>query len=116
LYDMLGNVMEWTLDQYSPDTYATRGAQTVANPWVKSTEPYPHTARGGGWADQPEACRCTARVSSDPSWKMQDPQLPKSVWYHTDAQWLGFRLVRPLRIPSSDEMNAAWSNGVAEDP
>ena len=35
---------------------------------------------------------CTSRVPSDPSWKKQDPQLPKSIWYMTDAQWLGFRL------------------------
>mgnify|MGYP002378586822 CR=1 FL=1 len=116
LHDMLGNVMEWTLDQYDPHTYAARGSELIVNPWVKSTEPYPHAVRGGGWADQAEACRCTARVGSDASWKMQDPQLPKSVWYHTDAQWLGFRLVRPLRIPSSEEMDAAWNNGVAEDP
>jgi formylglycine-generating enzyme required for sulfatase activity len=116
LYDMLGNVMEWTLDQYDPHTYAARAADLIVNPWVKSTEPYPHAVRGGGWADAPEACNCTTRVASDPTWKVQDPQLPKSIWYHTDAQWLGFRLVRPLRIPSSDEMNAAWNNGVAEDP
>ena len=46
--------------------------------------------------------RCGARVASDPSWKQQDPQLPKSIWYHTDAQGLGFRLVRPLKVPSAD--------------
>lgn len=115
LYDMLGNVMEWTLDQYDAGAYAARGAGVTVNPWVKSTAPYPHAVRGGGWADPREACRCTRRTGSDPSWKMQDPQLPKSVWYHTDAQWLGFRLVRPLRIPSSAEMDAAWNNGVAED-
>lgn len=116
LYDMLGNVMEWTLDQYDPHTYAARGSELIVNPWVKSAEPYPHAVRGGGWADAPEGCTCTARLGSDPTWKVQDPQLPKSIWYHTDAQWLGFRLVRPLRIPSSDEMDAAWNNGVAEDP
>lgn len=115
LHDMLGNVMEWTLDQYRPDAYAGRAGVT-ANPWVRSTAPYPHAVRGGGWSDPPGACRCAARVASEPSWKMQDPQLPKSVWYHTDAQWLGFRLVRPLRIPSSAEMDASWNNGVAEDP
>jgi formylglycine-generating enzyme required for sulfatase activity len=116
LHDMLGNVMEWTLDQFDPHAYAARGSELIVNPWVKSTSPYPHAVRGGGWADPPEACTCTARLGSDPSWKVQDPQLPKSIWYHTDAQWLGFRLVRPLRIPSSDEMDAAWNNGVAEDP
>ena len=35
---------------------------------------------------------------------MQDPQLPKSIWYHTDAQFLGFRIVRPLKTPSAEEM------------
>jgi hypothetical protein len=56
--------------------------------------------------------RCTARVASDPAWKQQDPQLPKSIWYETDAQWLGFRLVRPLKIPSADEMYNYWNSGV----
>ena len=31
---------------------------------------------------------------------MQDPQLPQSIWYHTDALHVGFRLVRPLKIPA----------------
>ncbi len=29
-------------------------------------------------------------------WKAQDPQIPQSVWYLTDAEWVGFRVVRPL--------------------
>lgn len=111
LYDMLGNVMEWTLDQYAPYTPA---AQT--NPWVKSTTSYPHAVRGGSWNDDPSSVTCTARVPSDASWKKQDPQLPKSIWYMTDAQWLGFRLVRPAKLPPAEEMYRAWNNGVATDP
>ena len=110
LYDMLGNVMEWTLDQYAP---YTAGAQT--NPWVKATKPYPMVARGGSWNDPAGALTCTARVASDASWKQQDPQLPKSIWYLTDAQWLGFRLVRPAVLPSAEEMQRAWNNGVEHD-
>ena len=34
----------------------------------------------------------------------------------TDAQWLGFRLVRPATLPSAEEMYRAWNNGVALDP
>ena len=49
------------------------------------------------------------------SWKEQDPQLPKSIWYETDAQGLGFRLVRPLKIPSVDEMYKYWNSGVEKD-
>jgi formylglycine-generating enzyme required for sulfatase activity len=111
LHDMLGNVMEWTLDQYAPYS-----AQAAENPWVKSKESYPHAVRGGGWDDDESRVTCTARVASDPSWKKQDPQLPKSLWYMTDAQWLGFRLVRPATLPSAEEMYRAWNNGVEMDP
>ncbi len=111
LYDMLGNVMEWTLDQYAPYT-----AAPAENPWVKSTAPYPHAVRGGSWNKNEMGVGCAVRVASDPSWKKQDPQLPKSIWYMTDAQWLGFRLVRPAALPSAEEMYRAWNNGVALDP
>jgi formylglycine-generating enzyme required for sulfatase activity len=106
LYDMHGNVMEWTLDQYIADFYSH------PTDWERSKDPYPHSVRGGGWADDPVKLRCGARTASDPSWKSLDPQLPKSIWYHTDAQWLGFRLVRPLKIPGAKEMYAYWNNGV----
>ena len=111
LYDMLGNVMEWTLDQYAPYT-----ASALENPSVKSTTSYPHAVRGGSWHDDEAAVTCTARVQSGPAWKRQDPQLPKSIWYMTDAQWLGFRLVRPVRLPTAEEMYRAWNNGVAQEP
>jgi formylglycine-generating enzyme required for sulfatase activity len=107
---MLGNVMEWTLDQYA--SY-TAGAQV--NPWVKATRPYPHAVRGGSWNDPPEMVRCAARVASDATWKQQDPQLPKSIWYLTDAQWLGFRLVRPVKVPTPEEMYSYWNSGLEHD-
>lgn len=111
LYDMLGNVMEWTLDQYARYT-----AEPAVNPWVKSTASYPHAVRGGSWNDDDARVTCTARVASAASWKRQDPQLPKSIWYMTDAQWLGFRLLRPAALPSAEDMYRAWNNGVEVDP
>ena len=42
---------------------------------------------------------------------MQDPQLPKSIWYHTDAHWLGFRIVRPLNVPEPEAMDVMWNLG-----
>jgi hypothetical protein len=58
----------------------------------------------------PEALRSAARRASDASWKMRDPQLPKSKWYLTDAQFLGFRIVRPLKVPSKEEMERCWTS------
>jgi formylglycine-generating enzyme required for sulfatase activity len=110
LFDMLGNVMEWTLDAYGP--YQNK-AET--NPWSKASKPYPQAVRGGSWNDAANKVRCASRVASDPSWKQQDPQLPKSIWYMTDAQWLGFRLVRPAKLPSTQEMFSYWNNGVEHD-
>ncbi len=95
LHDMHGNVAEWVLDAYAPDTYAgrSRESSTVA-PLLEPTKLYPRVVRGGSWEDEPGMLRSAARLGSDPTWKEQDPQIPKSIWYHTDALFLGFRVVR----------------------
>jgi formylglycine-generating enzyme required for sulfatase activity len=116
LYDIYGNVVEWVLDQYDPDYYKQCASQgEIVDPWNKATKPYPHSVRGGSWDDELKMCRSGARRGSDRSWKMQDPQLPKSVWYHSDAQWVGFRIVRPLKIPSAEEMQKYWTSNVEKD-
>ena len=116
LYDMHGNVCEWVLDQYDPDYYQKFDPKTVvADPWNKATKPYPHSARGGSWDDDPPALRSGARGHSDRSWKATDPQLPKSIWYHSDAKIVGFRIVRPLRVPPPEEMVKYWTSGVEKE-
>ena len=108
LHDMHGNVWEWTLDRYLPNYAASD--QPLDNPWVRARRLYPRVVRGGSWMDDAPALRCAARKASSEDWKMQDPQLPKSIWYHTDAQWLGFRLVRPRQVPSAEMMHAYWNS------
>jgi formylglycine-generating enzyme required for sulfatase activity/mono/diheme cytochrome c family protein len=116
LYDMHGNVVEWCLDQYDPDWFKKNAGQFLVDPWNRATKPYPHVVRGGSWDDEDaEALRSAARRGSHRNWKIQDPQLPKSIWYHTDAQFLGFRVVRPLKVPTAEEMNAYWNSGVHKD-
>ena len=97
LHDMHGNVAEWVLDQYLPDFYARELPQPIVSPLAEPTKTYSRVVRGGSWQDPVERLRSAARRGSDPSWKEQDPQIPKSIWYHTDAPFVGFRVVRPGR-------------------
>lgn len=112
LYDMHGNVWEWTLDRYQ-DPYPDSGTPAVA-PWERADKLYPRVARGGSWMDGAGRLRCGARRASSEAWKVQDPQLPKSIWYHTDAPWLGFRLVRPAKLPSAEMMYAYWNSATGK--
>lgn len=115
LFDMHGNVAEWVIDQYQADYYQQFENVVSKNDWLKSTKPYGHVARGGSWDHSPDKLRSAARIFSSPAWKQQDPQLPKSIWYLTDAQFLGMRVVRPLKVPSPEEMHQYWNNGVERE-
>ncbi len=106
LYDMHGNVAEWTLDRYDPMFYAQFNSTDAAIfPYcIPNGEEYPRIVRGGSWYDEPEFHRSAARMASTPDWKIQDPQLPQSMWYLTDADFVGFRVIRPLTPPSAEEI------------
>jgi formylglycine-generating enzyme required for sulfatase activity len=104
LYDMHGNVAEWVLDGYDKDGY--RGGAVDPIQWPKGL--YPRVVRGGSWDDDADRLRSAARRGSSEQWKVQDPQLPKSIWYHTDAPFLGFRIVRPLEEPSEEDKARYW--------
>lgn len=108
LYDMHGNVAEWTMDQYSSAFYAQFEGETADSPWLRPNELYPRVVRGGSWQDDPDRLRCAARRASRSKWKQRDPQLPKSLWWLTDAEFVGFRLVRPKKTPSKEEMEQYW--------
>ena len=53
---------------------------------------WPAAARG---TTTPHKCAVRARRASDKDWKKQDPQIPQSIWYLTDATFVGFRVIRP---------------------
>lgn len=108
LYDMHGNVAEWTLDQYDSTAYGKRNSVTV-NPLEKGTTVYPKVVRGGSWVDGPEKLRSAARQASSKTWKKRDPQMPKSKWWHTDAPFVGFRVVRPEYTPSLESQKTYWN-------
>ena len=109
LHDMHGNAAEWTLNAHIGDYSAVKDGFT--NPLSLSPKRYPRIVRGGHWDADPQDLRSSVRLQSEPSWKMTDPQQPKSLWYHTDTPWLGFRIVRPLTVPSVEEMHLLWNTG-----
>jgi formylglycine-generating enzyme required for sulfatase activity len=108
LHDMHGNVAEWVADHYLAEAYADVGA--ADNPFFPPPHDrrgrpirFPHIVRGGSWQEPSGALRSAARRVSERIWNKLDPQLPKSWWYLTEGQHVGFRVVRPLREPSAEE-------------
>jgi len=110
LYDMHGNVSEWTLDAYNATTYLKASQNLIKNPIVKPIKLYPRVVRGGSWKSSYFRLRSASRQASSKQWKKQDPQIPRSKWWHTDAQFVGFRVVRPYITPTIEEQNEYWNN------
>ena len=102
LYDMLGNVSEWTLDQFDPAYFTTIGEKPI-DPLIKPRSRYPRSVRGGSYLDGSSLLNPGYRSKSDASWNKRDPQIPKSRWWLTDGMFVGFRILRPRIQPTKEE-------------
>ncbi|MEK6782769.1 MAG: SUMF1/EgtB/PvdO family nonheme iron enzyme [Bacteroidota bacterium] len=101
LYDMLGNLSEWTIDQYDPIYYNSIKSQ---DPLTVPGAKYPKTVKGGSFLDNAKELRCANRIPSRANWNKRDPQIPKSIWWLTDGMFMGIRIVRPSKQPSKEEI------------
>ncbi len=92
LKNTLGNVDEFCSDYYAPDIYETYGDQVVNPQGPSSGEEY--VIRGGSFKDGAAGVRCAERDhTKSVKWMETDPQMPKSVWWYSDVNHVGFRVV-----------------------
>jgi formylglycine-generating enzyme required for sulfatase activity len=98
LYDIYGNVAEWCLDHYRKRDYLNRAVRKLSlSPVVLPTAVrFPDVVRGGSWADPPDKCRSATRRASDPAWNQREPMRPRTIWWLSDCDFVGFRIVRPV--------------------
>lgn len=108
LFDMHGNVSEWTIDQYIPDFYKQFNIKVATNPIAAPGKLYPNTVRGGSYEDPADDLRSAKRRGSDSRWKRIDPQTPKSNWWFPEGSFVGMRLVRPEKVPSKEDIAAYY--------
>ena len=113
LYDMLGNVAEWTLDFYEKNYLESIG-ENNQNPWVKPTRRHSRTVKGGSYDSDPGECNCRERQKSQARWQARDPQIPKSIWWNTDSPFVGFRIVRPEQQPPPEEVEKFFETAIKD--
>ena len=115
LYDILGNVMEWTSDQYDVNTYHGRTDAIQKDPKIPIQKLYPGAIRGGNYKSPALDLRSSKRFFSKSDWKRIDPQIPKSQWWFPEAPFLGLRVVRPLHPPTESEIKAYYDRAPIAD-
>lgn len=97
LYDIVGNVAEWT-QRATTNDLGWHGKDTLDKglviEWMmRSATNAPAVARGGAFSEPVAKMRSTARMIETPDWNELDPQNPKSIWWLASADFVGFRVV-----------------------
>jgi len=92
LKNMLGNAAEYTADWYDPEAYGKLqdGAIDPKGP-ATGTE---RVIRGGHFRGDAASVRSAARdYTKTADWLKTDPQMPKSIWWLSDCNFISFRVV-----------------------
>ena len=92
LKNMLGNVAEFCSDFYAPNAYKMAGGELVNPKGPESGQE--HVIRGGSFKSDAKDVRSAARdFTKTTAWLSTDPQMPKSIWWYSDCNDNGFRVI-----------------------
>jgi formylglycine-generating enzyme len=92
LRNMLGNVMEYCSDWYAEDAYSNLPNGVVDPKGPDSGQE--RVVRGGSFRSPVGEVRSAARdYTRTEDWLRTDPQMPKSIWWLSDNNAIGFRVI-----------------------
>lgn len=114
IFDLYGNVLEWTLDSWENDFLASYEDKNISNPWIVPTKKNFRVLKGGSFFDSAKDVDANTRFKSKRKWQERDPQIPKSKWWLTDGSFIGFRLVSPVLEPNSEEIKAFFEKAIVD--
>jgi len=103
LYDMLGGAAEWCVDHAGGKF--NDGAK---DPVHIGSGRFGHVICGGSILDPLKKLSAESRAVSALD-KSNDPQEPRGVWFYDSDTPIGFRIVRPVIVPSAEEMHRFWN-------
>ncbi len=92
LLNMPGNVREFCLDRYSADSYSGFPGGVTYPEGPETGEKF--VIRGGSFKSDAVYVRSASRdYTRQKKWLVTDPQIPKSIWWYSDCNDVGFRVV-----------------------
>lgn len=92
LKNMLGNAAEYCLDWYADDAYSNLQDGVTDPRGPASGEE--RVIRGGTFKSSAGEVRSAARDhTQSKAWMKTDPQIPKSIWWLSDCNFMSFRVV-----------------------
>ena len=98
LINMLGNVKEFCSDWYSKDAYSLYKNDEAAENPTGPTSGKEHVIRGGSYKSDAAEIRVANRDHTfHDDWMVTDPQIPKSLWWYSDNNDVGFRIVCEIK-------------------
>lgn len=102
LLNITGNVKEFCLDWYTPEGYPEPSDRVVINPRGPASGSE-HVIRGGSFRSDAAELRSANRdFTCSDKWFVTDPQSPKSRWWYSDCNDVGFRVVREWKKGSEN--------------